>query len=329
VNLARAYLLGHRLDDAVAGLDRAIRCEAGLASLYRTRARVHLLRRDEAAALADLECAGRLGADAPPAARAHDLLECARILLRRHQYERALDACARALRLNPTARGYRLRAEVLIALKRYEAAATALDACLEKSPNDALVLCARAAVRTRLGQYQGAQADYARALERKPDAEVYTARGWTYLAGDATKLALADFDLALRLEPGRGDALMGRGLAHALLGEHGRAVADTRQALASGPESSRLYYNAARVHALVASRANRTAAPPRRPGLKRGDHARQATQLLANALDCVPAGERASFWRDVVLADPLLRSLRLTPEFQVLAARAGRKGTGS
>ena len=56
------------------------------------------------------------------------------------------------------------------------------------------------AVRTRLGQYAGAQADYGRALELTPDADIFTARGWTFLLTDTPKLAIDDFANALKLE---------------------------------------------------------------------------------------------------------------------------------
>jgi tetratricopeptide (TPR) repeat protein len=313
VNLSQAYLRAGKLDQAVAELDQAIACAGQLGSLYRTRARVQLLRRQETQALADLERAYQLDRDAPPELRASDQRERARLFLRRKEYARALEACDQALRLQADGRGQRLRAEALLGLGRHAEAAACLDACLQKQPNDVEVLCARASMRTRLGQYQGAQADYSRALELKPAADIYAARGWTYLLTDTPKLAILDFEAALRLEPDRGDALAGRGLARVQLGQALQAVQDAQEALRKGPPSARLSYNAARILAQAALRVDRRSASA-------DEYTRRALELLEDALNRLPPAERAEFWKNCVQADTVLRPLRWTPSYRRLAA---------
>ena len=54
----------------------------------------------------------------------------------------------------------RVRAEVLIELKRLPEALRSLDECVKRGPADAAVFRARAGLRTRTGDYSGAQADY-------------------------------------------------------------------------------------------------------------------------------------------------------------------------
>jgi serine/threonine protein kinase/tetratricopeptide (TPR) repeat protein len=316
VNLAQAYLKASRLDDAVAALDQAIALEPNLASLYRTRAQVQMLRQQDAAALVDLDAALALSRGAPAAVRAADHLLRARLLLRREDQSAALAACGQALELQPDVQVYRLQAEVLLALGRHADAAAALDACLERQPRDAGLLCARASLRTRLGDYAGAQTDYGRALEVAAAAETFAARGWTYLLTNTPRLALEDFEQALRRDAAHGDALMGRAQARVLLGQTDPALADARAALRVGPRSSRLSYNAARVYAQAVLRAEKRSGSRGREGLSR-----EGVALLDDALSQLPAKERAEFWHSRVLADPTLHPLRSHPGFQRLAAR--------
>ncbi len=73
---------------------------------------------------------------------------------------------------------------------------------------------------------------------------------------ESPKLALVDFEAALKLDPADGDAYNGRGTARALLGDHAAAVADAREAVRRGGTSSRVKYNAARIYAVAASVAS-------------------------------------------------------------------------
>ena len=87
-------------------------------------------------------------------------------------------------------------------------------------------------------------------------------RGWAYQYADATRLALADFEESLRLEPNQGDALCGRGLARVRLGDWRPAVEDAeagvRQARAASAGSTsedapadeaQAIFNGARIYA--------------------------------------------------------------------------------
>ena len=69
---------------------------------------------------------------------------------------------------------------------------------------------------------------------------------------DAPKLALADFEAAIKVTPGDADAFTGRGSAHAKLGDHRAAVADAREAIQAGKTDPRVKYNAARIYAIAA-----------------------------------------------------------------------------
>jgi serine/threonine protein kinase/Tfp pilus assembly protein PilF len=325
VNLAQAYLKGERPEEALAQLDEAVRREPGLAALYRTRAHVRLLRHDPAA-LADLEEAIRLEAGHPSTALAEDHVERGRLLLARGDREAAVRACEAALAVLPrSVRAHRLRAEALLELERLPEALEALDACLRHGPPDAELFRARAGVRTRLGQYPGAQADYTRALELAPDAASYAGRGWTYLVAEAPQLALADFEEAVRLDPGRGEAYAGRGHARAMLGRYRLAVADAEEAVRHGPASPRLLYNAARVYAVAVARLETDPGREARAAAHLGPRWQErGVQLLRQALDGQAPGDGVRFWRTVIRADATLNALRRTAGFRQLAERYGQ-----
>ena len=78
-------------------------------------------------------------------------------------------------------------------------------------------------------------------------------RGWAYLVSDSPRLALGDFDAAIKLDRADSDAYNGRGTAHVRLGDHRAAAADAREAIRLGKASPRDTYNAARIYALAAS----------------------------------------------------------------------------
>ena len=136
-------------------------------------------------------------------------------------------------------------------------------------------------------------------------------RGWLYLLADAPRLALDDFDEAIRLSPSESDCYCGKGSALVRLGDHAGAVANAEKALSLGQPLPTLYYTSARIFAqasMVASNEVR----------KRGKDAvlamvryqDRATTLVSEAFRLTPVEKRTSFWRDSVQADPALRTIR-------------------
>jgi serine/threonine protein kinase/predicted Zn-dependent protease len=323
VNLAQAYLKGQHLDEAAEQLDQAIRLEPAVAALYRTRARLQLLRQNHAAALADLDQALLAEKSATNPALADDQFERGRILHSQKDYAAALAAFDEVLRVRPhDARACRFRAGALLELNRLPAALAALDDCLRFGPPDAGAFRARAALRTRLGRYAGAQTDYTRALEIEADATTYAARGWCFLVADAPKLALSDFEEAIRLAPEQSDAYTGRGYSRVLLGDAQAAIADAEAALRQGPVSPRLYYNVARIYAQAVA-VSETAATRSRTNIdfvSSRNCLDRALLTLTQALELQPA-EAAHFWQTIVETDKALNPIRQSPEFRQLAAR--------
>ncbi len=115
---------------------------------------------------------------------------------------------------------------------------------------------------------------------------------------EAPKLALRDFELAIKLDPRNGDAYNGRGFVRASMGRYREAVQDAAEALKHGPTTPRLLYNAARIYAQC---------PP--------SYRERALELIEKALQSLPAEERRAFWSTHVRSDAALATLRRHPTF--------------
>ena len=258
-------------------------------------------------------------------ALADDHFERGRILHAQKDFSAALAAYDAALRLRPQdARVSRFHAETLLELNRLPEALRSLDDCLKFGPADAGAFRARAALRTRLGQYANAQADYTRALELDANGATYAARGWSFLVADAPKLALADFEESIRRAPAQSDAYAGRGLCRVVTGECQAAIVDAEETLRQGPESTRLFFNVSRIYAQAAGTLSRSAAQPR--GLPTARICQErAVQTLARALAMQSDSDAKHFWQTIVATDPALNSIRQTSAYKQLAARYSQR----
>ena len=329
LDLAKAYQELHRLADAAEQLDRAasLAAPAGLAAVYRNRARLDQQRNDLRAAVGDLELALKRepGGDRSPAAAADHLL-AARLLMQSGEPEEAVRAADAALAIAPDdPAAHRLRAEALLRLDRYAEAVHALDRHVEAvrrgggAPRRRSTLPAPGA-RTAVGDRAAGAEDYTRYLEARPDDEsAYVGRGWSYVLLEAPTLALRDFETAIRLDPKDGDAYNGRGYALARSGRPEEAVRDAEQALRLGPRQARTLYNAARIFARTSGNEGRAADADARASVLRLRRQDRAVGLLRDAMEALPEDQRSSFWDENVLRDAALDSVRARPDFARLA----------
>jgi tetratricopeptide (TPR) repeat protein len=327
VNLAQVYQKQDKLDAAREQLDQAIGHEPALALLYRERARVHRRCGDREAALRDLDRAIRLDPLGSLAASNH--AERGRIMQEDGRLQEALRAYDTTLVLRPDlAYVYRWKAETLTQLadagpdasrELQQQIVRVLDAYFETGPPAADLFRARGQARSKLGDFGGALDDYTHALGIEPDSATHAARGWTYqLAFDASALALRDFEAALRLEAKNGDAFNGRGFARVQLGQDVRgAVTDAEEALRLDPQGSRTLFNAARTYAQAVGRFDARTTPRDLTLARRGQYQDRAVQLLRQAVGCVPAARRRSYWRTIE-ADTALDPIRPCSGFHQL-----------
>jgi eukaryotic-like serine/threonine-protein kinase len=323
---ARAALLYQGRSDweaAVGALDRAVAGRPEDPALYRTRARLHVLRGDAPQARRDFEQAvARAPADGDAERRASDHVELGYLQHRAGEYPAALASFDAALRLRP---GYppahRQRAETLWALGRHADAGAALDLYLRTAPPSPEAYQARGLIHAKLRQYAEAVDAYGRALALRPDANTLTYRGWAYLQLEAARPALADFEAALRLQAGHPSARCGRGLARARLGDVPGAVADAEAVLRQDAGTEQLLLNVARTYGRAAGVREAAAATSPRASREAGRYRERAVELLRAVLEQLPAKERPAFWRDQIRTDPDLASLRRSPGLLELARR--------
>jgi tetratricopeptide (TPR) repeat protein len=175
--------------------------------------------------------------------------------------------------------------------------------------------------------YTAAVADFSRALDLASAAEpvqrsrLLNRRGWAYQYADAPRLALADFEESLRLEPKQSGAYGGRGLAQIRLGRWRPAVEDAEagirqaQETSAGPASEdagaakvQAFFNGARIYAQAVEFAAREVS---REGERAVTLYRRYRTRALDLLDEALQREPDPAHRADILNDPALQPLRL------------------
>jgi tetratricopeptide (TPR) repeat protein len=343
-----------RAAEGLQGLDAAIKLQGGAAeardqlplraALHRTRARLRQAEGDLSGGLDDLREAIRLERQRGAAgkAAANDHRAAAEVLFRLRRYDECVKECAAALEHHPELHtAMRLQGDAYLQLGKVKEAAAAYDLYLQRAVpalDDFLragepvadVFRARGLARTKLagGKKGGEPAaavaaaldDYTWALKLRPDARGHALRGWLYLVAKAPALALEDFQAALRLDARSAEALAGRGAARVQLGQYREAAADADAALALAPKEERTQFNAARVFAQAAARAEADPSLDGRQAAKLRDaYQARALGLLEEVLRGLPPGRLQGFWANEVRSDSAWAGLRTSPGFARLA----------
>ncbi|MBE9060769.1 retroviral-like aspartic protease family protein [cf. Phormidesmis sp. LEGE 11477] len=128
------------------------------------------------------------------------------------------------------------QAQSLIAVEQLFEALPLLDELAQVEPGWAQVYVQRARIRKRLGNREGAIADYAKAIKLTPTAELYLARALVWLSLNQVKGAIADSRQAITLRP----ELAG---GHRLLGKALGLLGDGESAIAAYKQAARCYLN--------------------------------------------------------------------------------------
>jgi serine/threonine protein kinase/tetratricopeptide (TPR) repeat protein len=334
VTLAQVHRQRHEMDLALQELDRAIALEPKLAKLYRTRAQWNLERNHptpqiRASVLADLERAIQLGVP-DSVEQAEDFAQTGRVLLMEKQYQKALDACEKALAIDPKiASVHRPRVSALLELGRADEAIAACDAYLRSGFRSAELLGLRGLAKIKGNRLGSAIDDYTLALAIEPlSTNIRSRRGWAYLVSGAIQLALDDFEEVVRIDPSNGDAHSGRGLALAAFGRYREAVASAEESLRHVDSESPLQYRAARVMAMASGLPSNSTRGrgPASPELATLYQAR-AVELLGQAVDRIPLNRRAAFWHDVVDSDPAFASIRRLAAYTRISSELALRST--
>ena len=318
--LAQVYLKQDKSDQAIDQFTRAITLQPDLAALYRARAGVDVHRKDQTPsqrvrALRDLETA--IGLEPPRSPfLPFDQTNRGQLLHREARDDEALKACEAALEVDPNfLEAHRLRIDVLRKLKRHRDVISSCDALLARGKPSAELYELRSLAKQDLNDYQGAIEDATLAIALRPgNAALLARRGGLFLITDAPRSALRDFDESIRLDSSSNDsadAYLGRGLTRVALGLHREAVADASRAIRLGGDTDKRLYNAARIYAraAIAATAEVKKTGQGAVGLV-SRYQDQAILLVRQAVTRLPAAQRPTFVRDVVLTDPALATLR-------------------
>jgi serine/threonine protein kinase/tetratricopeptide (TPR) repeat protein len=323
--LAQVLERSGRLPEALDMIDRAVRVaqedEAGvLAQLYRARAQLRAKKGgniDEV--VFDLRLAAHL--DPEPAGQARAVAECGHLLVREHQFARAVAAYTEALALAPGHPDWVLaRAECFVELGRGADAVREYDRYLQAKVEPApSVFAGRALARLRqdMPDRDGAVADLTLALARKPGETSYLAkRAELLLENREYSTALNDYDELLRRNERTPAVLLGRAQALVQLGRHADAAAGAEEALQLGHLRPIELHVAGSVFARAAGCLDR---PVDSTEMKtRRTYQQRAVQLLRRSLNAVPDNNRADFWITHTGRDRALASVRGTEDFRAL-----------
>ncbi len=344
LNLQRAYQLQGQKEKALGEMDQAIKDNAMgpapvKALLYRTRARLHQEAGRNSAAMDDLAKSARL--ETAPAMAAEDLLARGKLLAQTEDYAGAVLAFSAALAAQPDHPGVlQARAEALLRLQREQEALRDLNVLLEgdrgRQPGTGPLFRARAGIRAKTGDHQGAIDDYTYALAAEPATgpaamAAHCGRGWSYLAMDAALLAQADFDQALRLAPADGAAHNGLAQAQLKLGRFKDAADSAEQALKLGPaertpaQQCSHVLDAARVFAQLSLKAAEQAGVNSQRGKDVGlAYQNRAIGLIRDAVMTLPAPERKKVWSTTIERDRAWNPIRECKGFLELAGEVGQ-----
>jgi serine/threonine protein kinase/predicted Zn-dependent protease len=329
VNLAQALQGAGRGKEALTAISRAIDCAPARPELYVVRARMHLDQRNRLSARPDFE---RAVAREPPASKSRrlgeTLVELGRLLLEEERFSDALVHFERALKVRPELiLTERFKAEALLHLKRNDEAAAALDRYLAATPVPvAEALQARGLLHAGKGQLRAAIDLFGAALRLNTrDTKTRGYRAWTYIAIGANRLALDDFEVCLREQPGSADYLTGRAGARARLRQVPEAIADAQAAEKAGPLTDRLCYHLSCVYSqAVAQQGLETGAERNRKTEQAiARHEEKALLFLSRALEEQPEKDRSRFWRERVEKDPALAAIRSGRQYSQLARKYG------
>jgi tetratricopeptide (TPR) repeat protein len=338
IGLGQVYQRQRRTNDALQQFAKAIELRPNWAPLYRARANVLLGVTDlspelREMTLSDLENAiGNLSdqrrnaalRDLAEAIRhesphnhllAADLTKKAALLRAAERYDEALDACEKALKIARTyPRAHAVRIKVLVDLARYNDLLAACNAQLEWAIPTAHIYELRAVAKNANKDFTGAIGDLTRALDLADAVDrprILSRRGWSYATHEAPRLALKDFDEAIRLSPTNTDAYLGRGLARARMGHYRDAVLDAENAARHGDATANFAFRIACIYGQAAAAAS---AEPRhsgpRPDRLIGRCQDSALTWVREALKRTPAEQRSSYLREAIQRDPALHSIR-------------------
>jgi tetratricopeptide (TPR) repeat protein len=235
-----ARTLKRSLGDAETDLDQAIRIDPDYAEAYANRANFWTVSNKPDRAMTDAEAAVRLNPVLPIAwfVRAGAALNLG-------QYDRAIADYSETMRLRPGGSAEVLGPRGVAYHKNGDDAHAVADYSekLKAQPNDVGTLLNRGDALRNLHETSRAAADYGEAIKLAPENPGgWKGRGFIRLSTQDFDGAVADFTEAIRLAPDSG-VYLNRGAALSLAGQNARALADDDMAIRLDPNQPLGYVN--------------------------------------------------------------------------------------
>ena len=176
-------------------------------------------------------------------------------LLKDQKWEQLRDKSTEILRLSSSAEievsTYNNRGVAKYKLGDHNGAIADYDKALEIDPKYTNVYNNRGVAKCKLGDYNGAIEDFDKVLEIDPKyADAYNNRGLAKNDLGDSESAIADFDKALEINPEYADAYYNRGIAKSILHNYEGAIADYDEAIRIDPDDKRTIHNRAAALAL-------------------------------------------------------------------------------
>jgi eukaryotic-like serine/threonine-protein kinase len=261
---------------------------------------------------------------------ASDLADLARLFMKAGESAEASKAADQAIAANPKClNAHRVRIDALLARGLYDQAIDSCDACIKNGSASAELYVIRGRARAKNQDLAGAIRDFDHSLDLNPaQAQVLVDRGWTHLFYGyppyygAPRLALDDFERAIRVDPNSAEAFCGRGNARAALDMHSLALADAAEALRLDARSPLNRVRCARIYAIAAADAMSRVRFERVAPVSPREYANRAVTLLRGAILAQPPSQRGSFYQRVILPDDAFRPIRRDARLALLLLEA-------
>jgi tetratricopeptide (TPR) repeat protein len=241
-NRATVYRTSQREDLAIADLTEVIRADSSSGQAYYDRGTAYELSGDLEKAKADYRETVRRMPSFAPATAALGRLDS------KDDPELALAEFGAAIRLDPKSPALRARALLYLSLAQPERALPDLDRVITNDGSDAIAWANRGVAKSRLGDVAGAIADCSRAIELAPTVLNRVNRGNAYATLHRDAEALADFDMALQMDPGDLPALLGRANANYASRRLAASLEDYTRVIALDPHGALNYFKRGNIH---------------------------------------------------------------------------------
>jgi len=210
-------------------------------------------------------------------------------LVRSGRYSEAVEECTRLIEeegMDSSDPILKLRGTAYIYLGEYDAANADFNRVIERNtlPRWEMmdVYCRRGLTYSEMGEYDPAVEDYSTAIEYGiNNAQAYNGRGWALIHLGELERAMEDINRSLEFEPNNNNTLDSRAVCYLEMGEYESGMEDINRAIEINGAVAEHYYHRARIWLALEEYGNAVEDLDMAIRLKPGD--REALELLETA----------------------------------------------